>query len=1167
MARWCWLCACLWLCCCFAPGAAAAPAPTAPTVSTIPTATAASSATTPATPTTPTTPTNWDALADIVFQHLTSEQGLPHPVATAVAQTGDGFIWVATENGLARWDGYRFRVYSTDSGGPNSLPDASVVRLFVDRKDQLWCSFNNGTLARFDAKLDQFIIAPLLISSGPLRLSSIIDGDNGELLVGTSAGLARVSNNGATVHWMHQRDRNGHDVLADPIQAIERDAQGRLWLATRHGLWGQTGTRGGFEPVPLIPGPTQINLMQRVADGTMLLGTTHHGVFLLDPKADAPQPVQVGSAADADSQALLTAQRFVSIAEVRPGEVWLGTSHHGIVRLDLASGHASALRNDTTRSSSLAGDAVRHMLLDRNGLLWISTQRGVSLYDPGQRAILSLYGGANRKSQINGIDVRSVLALDRQHLLLGLAGQGVDRFDLAGQRVTRQVPELARSMVQGLCQIPGGPLFYATDSGLVRSGRAGQEPVWLPFEGKPKPLATVALGCFANRVWVGSGDGLWQFDPALARPVLQRVPGSLALAGATLRSLVWDGKHSLWIGTNSNGLYHYHMEQQQLTPISLRRRPTGVNFSFIATLWIDAQQRLWVGSQGDGIAVLPNASRPDALGARILGKAQGVHNLMINRFLPDSSGKLWVSTDAGLLRIDPASMAVDQLQRAEGVRFDSHWVGSGAQMADGTLVFGAAGGLTVVRPSALNLSAPPPRLLLTNVQIGASEVWPGSDGGSAPLIISPKANSMALEFAALDYTAAERIRYRYRLEGYDEGWINTPFTRRLASYTNLPPGRYRLLLQASNRRGEWGKPGQGGPNHLAVAITVLPHWWQTWWLRSLLALATSLLLLALVQARTRWLRRRKLELERLVDERTIALHQKQQELIGANHSLNLANADLAQSMHDLKLAQSQLLQHEKLASIGTLTAGISHEINNPCNFAHVGAHNLQQDLDELHEFLRHLAGDDAAPELWQAIEARFVKLEASLGSVREGTTRIRDLVRDLRTFARLDVANWLVTPVGDGLVATVNLVRTQYADQVQIELDLPDDPPLYCWPTQLNQVFMNLIVNACQAIAARPEAERQRVPGRLQIHSRIEGGNLLLEFADNGPGMPPEIIERIFDPFFTTKPVGEGMGMGLAISHGIIEKHHGSISVESSPGQGSRFVLRLPLHGAPEVLP
>ena len=267
--------------------------------------------------------------------------------------------------------------------------------------------------------------------------------------------------------------------------------------------------------------------------------------------------------------------------------------------------------------------------------------------------------------------------------------------------------------------------------------------------------------------------------------------------------------------------------------------------------------------------------------------------------------------------------------------------------------------------------------------------------------------------------------------------------------------------------------------------------------------------------------------------------------------------DNADTFLQLQSAQQQLVFQEKMASLGTLTAGVAHEINNPANFAHLGVFNLKTELVKFHQFLMELAGDDAPPSLMERLSQRILLLNEHLDTIAEGTTRIRDLVKDLRTFSRLDEAEWKAVSIIDSLRATINLVRTQYATIAEIQCQIDSNPVLDCWPAQLNQVFMNLIVNACQAIAARQQSGP--FPGKLLIRSRQEQSWLVLEFEDNGGGMSSEVQEHIFEPFFTTKSVGEGTGLGLSISFGIIEKHRGQIQVRSVEGEGTCFTLRLPL--------
>ena len=167
-------------------------------------------------------------------------------------------------------------------------------------------------------------------------------------------------------------------------------------------------------------------------------------------------------------------------------------------------------------------------------------------------------------------------------------------------------------------------------------------------------------------------------------------------------------------------------------------------------------------------------------------------------------------------------------------------------------------------------------------------------------------------------------------------------------------------------------------------------------------------------------------------------------------------------------------------------------------------------------------------------------------------------MQGLRTFSRTDEEDPEFVSVVEGLAATLNLVRSKYKDQLEFIRDFKADPVLRCWPAQLNQVFMNLAINGCQAIIAGSQSE-ETAPGRLFVSTFVEGENFGIGFRDNGAGMSSEVKKRVFDPFFTTKPVGEGTGLGLSISYGIVEKHGGRIEVESSPGVGSTFTILLPL--------
>lgn len=279
----------------------------------------------------------------------------------------------------------------------------------------------------------------------------------------------------------------------------------------------------------------------------------------------------------------------------------------------------------------------------------------------------------------------------------------------------------------------------------------------------------------------------------------------------------------------------------------------------------------------------------------------------------------------------------------------------------------------------------------------------------------------------------------------------------------------------------------------------------------------------------------------------------------ADAALQAANQGLAQTLRDLQATQQQLVLQEKMAGLGTLTAGVAHEINNPVNFAHVAAQNLQVDIREFQDFVRRLVEADEEPEVLQAFEQRFAALSSHVDTMLNGTQRIKTIVRDLRTFTRQDATEKSVLCVSGCLHSTLNLVRAAWLDRVEFSLDIRDDPLLPCWPALLNQVFMNLIVNGCQAIAERQRQLNETAHGHLRITQRRQGQQLLIAVADDGIGISPQAQAHVLEPFYTSKAVGEGTGLGLSIAYGIVEKHGGSLSFTSEPGKGSCFTVSLPV--------
>ncbi|WP_322064661.1 histidine kinase [Burkholderia ubonensis] len=362
---------------------------------------------------------------------------------------------------------------------------------------------------------------------------------------------------------------------------------------------------------------------------------------------------------------------------------------------------------------------------------------------------------------------------------------------------------------------------------------------------------------------------------------------------------------------------------------------------------------------------------------------------------------------------------------------------------------------------------------------------------------------------------------------------------------------------------------------------------DTPWLATTVALFTLAILIVTLMisrfdARTMFLRGITDMLEDLVQVRTAELEQALRRYELTTETLQRTRAHMAREIEERKAAQArleqekdeqrrllheleethvQLLQSEKLASIGQLAAGVAHEINNPIGFVSANLNTLKTwvrgllDVVAAHEAA--LPRHDAETRVALTATGRAADIDYIRGEIAtlidesiDGTMRVRRIVQDLRDFSRPGSDEWSVVDIHAGLESTLNVVHNELKYKADVVREYGDVPHVECLPSQLNQVFMNLLVNAAQAIPGR---------GVITIRTTSDGDHVTIAISDTGKGMPPDVMRRIFDPFFTTKPVGQGTGLGLSVSHGIVERHRGVIDVTSEPGRGSTFSIRLPI--------
>ena len=820
----------------------------------------------------------WETLASPQFRHYSVDNGLANSALTALAQDRDGFIWIGSQSGLMRFDGYRFRTYQHDPQDAGSIPSNFVQSLFVDAAGNLWVGTANAGLTRYEPRAGRFVTYPVggVRGTRTADVEAVIDDGKGGLWVGTDGGLDHLAvRTGEVTHYDSPR---GDSLPHDYVLGLHQESSGSLLVGDRVGLMRFHPETGRFERLSVTDASGRVvaagvRTFAEDSDHRLWFGTTHNGVGLFDAHGAAGLPRLTGAIA-----ALLAEQSVRSIAAGPGGKLFAATYGAGVFVLDPATLGVRHICHSDADATSLSSDQAYGLLRDRSGLLWVATEQGLSVTDPGQTAFQTVVVDRTRPDRLTEGSGLAALIDSQNRLWIGHHTSGVDVFGADGARLVTLHPNERGAHAAGdhsvyaLARTADETVWIGTSDGLyrVRAGSWQTHPV--PFPGDHGGPNIQRLLVHGSDLWVGSRSGLHRYDIRSGRwsSYNSRSPGGLT--DAAIMAILQRPDGRLWVGTRK-GLNLFDPvtgRTASFTPPS----PAGTALAnaFIVDLWSGSDGRLWVATIDDGVYVL-TPERGGAHLARHLTEHEGLPSVNIDALQPDLAGGIWISTGNGLAVIDSASLRVRGYQRADGVRFGDFWAHASALTPEGDLVFGAVGGLTVVHPALLAERHFEPQLLVSAITVGGHLLRTTPSGSAAgAIVVTADANSFQVDFAATDYTAPRMLRYAYLLQGYDSDWTVVDASKRTAAYTNLSPGSYQLLVRGTNRAGVYS------PETLRIPVRVQPAWYQTLWFRLLAAAAAACLIALLVQARTAYLRRVKQRLEALVAKRTEELRRSKQQI-------------------------------------------------------------------------------------------------------------------------------------------------------------------------------------------------------------------------------------------------------------------------------------------------
>ena len=794
------------------------------------------------------------------FRSYSTQQGLPQATVRAVAQGADGFLWLGTQDGLARFDGYSFRIYRHDRNQPWSISDNHITALLADDAG-LWVATQSGGLNRYDPHLDRFTRHLAERDRSDTLASNYVTA-----MARTGDGRLWLATTDGRLQWLENVDGPVHTAALGSLPALRMVramlplADGSLMLGTLDGLWRFDPASTALEEWRADADvPLNVYALARSPDGSIWVGSADSGMYRFD--ADGTFGAHHRHVEDGDPHASLHDDAVRGLLFDRDGLLWIAGNTHGLASMDTRSGRFEYYTHDPARPDTVTANQLWCLFEDRDGLLVIgSWVNGFSLHDPRTRAFVLIDSVADDPRTLPTRPIRTVHADADGTLWMGaIEGGGLVHFDLARGVLARYTHDpadpgsLGHDFVQFVTRSRDGSLWIATAGGgldRLRPGAAAFEH----FRHDPRDPASLASDSLltvhedrAGTLWVGTADrGLdercagcsgfrhHRHDPA----------NPASLLDASVSDVLETRAGELWVATRA-GLLRYDRKHDRFERFAARvGDPRAPASDSISTLAEDSLGNIWIGTQGGGV----NRRVVDASGNvhfDIIDTHSGLAADAIGTMVEDARGRMWVSTTAGISRIDRDGGIVN-LGPRDGTQALGYWTNSGARLPDGRIVFGGLGGATLFDPDAVT---PPvvPRplvtgLLLRNVPVElawqqegsplATSLWRGHE-----VTLAHDQDNVTFEFSGGVFSDPESIRYAYRLEGHDRSWIDTPSSRRLATYTDLSPGDYSLRVRARRDGGVWSDAP-------AISVRVLPSPWASPFAYSMYGL--GLLVLALL---------------------------------------------------------------------------------------------------------------------------------------------------------------------------------------------------------------------------------------------------------------------------------------------------------------------------------
>jgi signal transduction histidine kinase/ligand-binding sensor domain-containing protein/AraC-like DNA-binding protein len=1052
-----------------------------------------------------------------------SLEGLSGTTMHGFTQDSKGFLWIPTESGLNRFDGYNFKVYFNQPGDSSSINSSSSYAVFEDSSGRLWVGTNLG-FNSYNYEQDCFKLIPLEIkgTSISLTVKSILEDNKKMLWLITSHGLVHFDPKTKKYDFYNHHFRDDGTPYHSKYNQAVFDAKGNLWIGTDdnsvlifdtqkyqfYSIREYTGINYEFPDRTVL-------VVNQTKSGQIYFGTQRAGLILFDPRLRSFQ--QAGYSSDPEN---LLDGGIYSIIIDRRGTVWMGTEHNGLKIYNPG-------KNTFTDANHLIDipnvrKAKFYCFEDNLGDMWFGIQyRGIYHKISSVKPFHSIGNSKEKVQELSHFIVKAILRDSKDNLWVGTDGGGLNVKWKGSKDFV-----LFKSASKGVALNDKAIICLHED----RHGR-----IWIGtyleglfcYQGKDKVLVNYKIPGSdkenwnnyifdikedaAGNLWIGTnGGGLFYLNiknGAITDKTHPVVGGKTETIKPFVNALEYDKDSTLWIGTY-NGLFCWNMKKETFR--ALLASSGDIANDIIFSIVKDQKNRIWFGTLAGLYCYNPENKKNERLSTD-----NGLCDNGIMAIEMDHSNNLWISTSAGISKLNAKTGTFQNYYVYDGLPCNEFRPGASFKDKDGTIYFGGTDGLVYFNPDSINNNPVRPNLIFTSLKIFNQEIKYNQKEPNGILrkdinetdtiVLKYSHQSFTIEFAAINFSVPEKIKYAVQLEGFNSRWDYKDYKQRYASYTNLNPGTYFLNVKSTNLDGQWiDQPRK-------LCIIVKPPYWSTWWA----FLVYTIILISIIY----YIRR--IALFRISMKNELHLeHVEREKLEEINQSKMQFFTNVS---HEIRTPLTMLLGPiERL-----LESNPSESQKKNINYIYRNTKRLERIVNQLLEL--------------QKIENTQLKLKA----------REIDLVKFLK-----DIISLFEESATD---KNIHLSFEPHCDELMVWID----------PDKMDKVVFNLISNAFKFTLTGGLITISINKNRINS----EEGTFIISVSDTGKGMDQKHLERIFDRFYQieNKETGQitGTGIGLHLSKELVEKQNGKISVISREGFGSTFTITMPLgkkHLAPDEI-